>query len=677
MIDRATVDRILDATRIEEVIGDFVSLKRRGANYLGLCPFHQDKNPSLSVSSTKQIFKCFACGKAGTAVSFIMEHEKLSYPEALKYLAKKYGIEVVEKEQTPEEIAARMKGESLLIVNEYAQKYYQQLLWDAGRTHLVGLSYFKERKFTDDTIRKFGLGFAPAGGKSFAATAKEEGYKEEYLVDSGLVIKRDDGSLSDRFYDRVMFPIHSLSGRVIAFGGRILTSDKSKAKYINSPETEVYVKNRSLYGIYFAKTAIANKDCCLLVEGYTDVISMHQAGIENVVASSGTSLTVGQISLIKRFTDKIIVIYDGDAAGIKASIRGIDMILQQGMKVEVVLLPPEDDPDSFAKAHDREEIEEFIATNKCDFITFKTNLLLKEIDNDPIRKAQLINDIIESVSVIPDQIERNVYVGMVAKRFDIKEDAVFQKVRQLRARHNSLEQSRSRMDRQQDAPVPPDGYEPVPAGYDENVADVETVASSPQPLTDSYLAVNEKEIIYYLLKFGEYPLRTDDSLLYDKKAVPAGVPTVAEYIRKSLEEDDLQFENPVFKKIFDEYFTRPHEPGEDCEVAQGKIIRFFSTHPDQNVAATMMDVICDNYPLTVKVYRDSLTPEEQLLGKNVPRVVTAYRIKVIERLCAATVKEVDAAFKRGDGEACKEKMRLLSALNTVKNNLLHLQASKK
>ena len=385
MIDRATVDRILDATRIEEVIGDFVSLKRRGANYLGLCPFHQDKNPSLSVSSTKQIFKCFACGKAGTAVSFIMEHEKLSYPEALKYLAKKYGIEVVEKEQTPEEIAARLKGESLLIVNEYAQKYYQQLLWDAARTHLVGLSYFKERKFSDDTIRKFGLGFAPAGGKSFAATALEEGYKEEYLVDSGLCIKRDDGSLSDRFYDRVMFPIHSLSGRVIAFGGRILTSDKSKAKYINSPETEVYVKNRSLYGIYFAKSAIANKDCCLLVEGYTDVISMHQAGIENVVASSGTSLTVGQISLIKRFTDKIIVIYDGDAAGIKASIRGIDMILQQGMKVEVVLLPPEDDPDSFAKAHTREEIEEFIASNKCDFITFKTNLLLKEIDNDPYR----------------------------------------------------------------------------------------------------------------------------------------------------------------------------------------------------------------------------------------------------------------------------------------------------
>lgn len=668
MIDRATVDRILDATRIEEVIGDFVSLKRRGANYLGLCPFHQDKNPSLSVSSTKQIFKCFACGKAGTAVSFIMEHEKLSYPEALKYLAKKYGIEVVEKEQTPEEIAARLKGESLLIVNEYAQKYYQQLLWDPARTHLVGLSYFKERKFTDETIRKFGLGFAPAGGKSFAATAKEEGYKEEYLVDSGLVIRRDDGSLSDRFYDRVMFPIHSLSGRVIAFGGRILTSDKSKAKYINSPETEVYVKNRSLYGIYFAKTAIANKDCCLLVEGYTDVISMHQAGIENVVASSGTSLTVGQISLIKRFTDKIIVIYDGDAAGIKASIRGIDMILQQGMKVEVVLLPPEDDPDSFAKAHSREEIEEFIASNKCDFITFKTNLLLEEIDNNPIRKAQLINDIIESVSMIPDQIERNVYVGQVASRFDIKEDAVFQKIRQLRSRRNSQEQARNRVMQSGLSTPPPGDYEPLPAGFEENAASVGT-ESAPKPLTDAYLAVNEKEIVYYLLKFGEYPLHTDDSLLYGGKAKPAEVPTVAEYIRRSLEEDDLQFENPVYRKIYDEYFSRPHEEAEDCEVAQGKIIRFFSTHPDQDISATMMDVICDNYPITVKVYRDSLTPEEQMLGKNVPRAVIAYRIKVIDRLCAATVKEVDAAFKSGDGESCKEKMRLLAALNTVKNSL--------
>ncbi|NLD21204.1 MAG: DNA primase, partial [Bacteroidales bacterium] len=437
MIDNATRDRILDATRIEDVIGDFVSLKRRGANYLGLCPFHQDKNPSLSVSSTKQIFKCFSCGKAGTAVSFLMEHERLSYPEALKYLAKKYGIEVVEQERTPEELAAQMKNESLLIVSEYAQKYYQQVLWDPERSRLIGLSYFKERKFTDETIKKFGLGFAPARGKSFSQVAMEEGYKEEYLVGSGLSIKRDDGSLADRFYDRVMFPIHSLSGRVVAFGGRILTSDKTKAKYINSPDTDIYIKNRSLYGLFFAKNAIAKKDYCMLVEGYTDVISMHQSGIENVVASSGTSLTEGQISLIKRFTDHIIVIYDGDEAGIKASLRGIDMILQQGMKVEVVRLPVEDDPDSFAKAHSKEEIEDFIAHQKCDFVSFKTNLLLGEIGSDPLRKAQLINDIIETIAVIPDQIERNVYVEQVAAQFKIREDSIYQKISQIRSHRNS------------------------------------------------------------------------------------------------------------------------------------------------------------------------------------------------------------------------------------------------
>lgn len=345
------------------------------------------------------------------------------------------------------------------------------------------------------------------------------------------------------------------------------------------------------------------------------------------------------------------------------------MILQQGMKVEVVLLPPEDDPDSFAKAHDRQEIEEYIATHKSDFITFKTNLLLKDSDNDPIRKTQLINDIIESVSMIPDQIERNVYIGQIASRFDIREDSIFQKVRQLRSRRNSLEQSRSRMERNDFAGqgAPSDS---VPAGYDAVDGPAEVSQEPARPLTDAFLAVNEKEIIYYLLKFGEYPLYTDDDLRYGDVGRAEDVPTVSDYIRRSLEEDDLQFENPVYRKIYSEYFNnRPQERSDDFEVSQGKIIRYFSTHPDQNVSATMMDVICDNYPITIKVYRESLTPEDQTLGKNVPRAVIAYRIKVIDRLCAATVKEVDAAFKSGDGDACKEKMRLLAALNTVKNNL--------
>ena len=352
MIDRATVDKILDAVRIEEVIGDFVSLRKRGANYLGLCPFHQDKNPSMSVSSTKGIFKCFACGKAGNAVTFLMEHEHLTYVEALRYLAKKYHIEIVEKEETAEEIAHRMRYESLLVVTDYAQKFYSDILWNTEIGKAVGLSYFHERKFTDETIRQFGLGYASSRPLTLCSKAIRDGYKPEYLVAAGLCLEREGtGELYDRFFDRVIFPIHSISGRVIAFGGRTLKTDKSVAKYVNSPQSEIYDKSRSLYGIFQAKNAIAKNDKCILVEGYADVISMHQAGVTNVVASSGTSLTVEQIRLIKRFTDKITIIYDGDAAGIKAALRGIDLVLEEGLNVKVVLLPPEDDPDSFAKAH--------------------------------------------------------------------------------------------------------------------------------------------------------------------------------------------------------------------------------------------------------------------------------------------------------------------------------------
>ena len=349
MIDRATVDRIMDAVRIEEVIGDFVSLRKRGANYLGLCPFHQDKNPSMSVSSTKGIFKCFACGKAGNAVSFLMEHEHLTYWEALRYLAKKYHIEIVEKEETPEEIAHRMRYESLLVVTDYAQKYFSDILWNTQVGQAIGLSYFHERKFSDETIRKFGLGYAASRPLTLCGKALQDGYKAEYLVAAGLCLEREGtGELYDRFFDRVIFPIHSISGRVIAFGGRTLKTDKSVAKYVNSPQSEIYDKSRSLYGIFQAKNSIAKADKCILVEGYADVISMHQAGVTNVVASSGTSLTVEQIRLIKRFTDKITIIYDGDSAGIKAALRGIDLVLEEGLSVKVVLLPPEADSDLFA-----------------------------------------------------------------------------------------------------------------------------------------------------------------------------------------------------------------------------------------------------------------------------------------------------------------------------------------
>ena len=362
MIDRATVDRILDTARIEEVVSDFVSLKRRGANYIACCPFHHEKTPSFSVSPSKGIYKCFGCGKAGSVVSFVMEHEQMSYVEALKYLGHKYGIEVKEKEETQEDIQQRLHHESLLIVNDFAQKFYTEQLLKSDEGIAIGLSYFKERGFTDATIEKFLLGYAPNKRREFTHNAQRKGYKKEHLVEVGLTIERDGtGELLDRFYERVMFPIRSISGKVIAFGGRTLRKDKEVAKYINSPESEVYVKNKVLYGIYEAKQAIAREQKCYLVEGYTDVISFHQAGVENVVASSGTSLTTGQIQLIKRFTNKVTVLYDGDWAGIKASLRGIDMLLEEGLEIKVALFPDGEDPDSFARKHTREQLLKFFS----------------------------------------------------------------------------------------------------------------------------------------------------------------------------------------------------------------------------------------------------------------------------------------------------------------------------
>ena len=377
MIPQETVNRILDAAQIVDVVGDFVTLKKRGANHIACCPFHNEKTPSFSVSASKGIYKCFGCGKSGTAVGFVMEHENMSFTEALKYLAKKYHIEVVEKEETAEEIAQRQKHESLMLVSEFAGKFFQESL-NTVEGQSIAWQYFKSRGLEDETIRKFGLGWAPLSRKALSEAARAAGYKEEFLVDAGVSIKYDDGRLVDRFYDRVMFPVHSVSGRIIAFGGRTLKTDKSVAKYVNSPESEIYVKSRSLYGIYFAKNEISRQDKCILVEGYLDVLSMHQLGITNVVASSGTSLTVEQIRLIRKFTNNITIIYDGDGAGIKAALRGIGLVLKEGLNVKIVLLPDGQDPDDFAKAHTLEEVQEHIARNEQDFINFKTDLLLGE-----------------------------------------------------------------------------------------------------------------------------------------------------------------------------------------------------------------------------------------------------------------------------------------------------------
>lgn len=677
MIDRATVDRILDATRIEEVIGDFVSLRKRGANYLGLCPFHQDKNPSMSVSATKGIFKCFACGKAGNAVSFLMEHEHMTYVEALRYLAKKYHIEIVEKEETPEEIEGRKRYESLLVVSEYAQKFYADILWNTDVGRAIGLSYFHERKFTDETIRKFGLGYAASRPLTLCNKALRDGYKKEYLVDAGLCLEREgSGELYDRFFDRVMFPIHSISGRVIAFGGRTLKADKSVAKYVNSPQSEIYDKSRSLYGIFQAKNSIAKEDKCILVEGYADVISMHQAGVTNVVASSGTSLTVEQIRLIKRFTEKVTIIYDGDAAGIKAALRGIDLVLEEGLSVKVVLLPPEDDPDTFAKSHNLIEIREYIEENEKDFISFKSDLLLEESERDPVRRAQVIRDIVQSVSVVADPILRNIYVEMVAEKFGQKPESILASISQMRRARRALERSRRRFDEQRQ------GGSPAAAGPVEGPAPEELLpAEGPeafaldapaQPagyvLRDAFLAVSERELAYYLVKFGEYPMHFESDMYYGSEQHESV--TVAQYIHDALSDDEIVLKNDLYRTIYDRYyaFVANLAEGEVTE-RQKRVVRFFTTSADAALNQAVYNLILEEHPLTVKTYEESIPPEEQTLALAVPKSVLLYKKRITELACNATAKAVNEAQKSGDEAALRQLVRKLQMLNTVKNRL--------
>ena len=673
MIDRATVDRILDATRIEEVIGDFVSLRKRGANYLGLCPFHPDKNPSMNVSPARGIFKCFSCGKAGDAITFLREHEHLSYTEALQYLAKKYHIEIVEKEETAEEIANRQRYESLLVVSEYAQKYFADVLWNTDVGRAIGLSYFHERRFTDETIRKFGLGYAASRHLTLCSKALRDGYKREYLIAAGLCLEREgSGELYDRFFDRVIFPIHSVSGRVIAFGGRTLKADKTVAKYVNSPQSEIYDKSRSLYGIFQAKSSIAKENKCILVEGYADVISMHQAGVTNVVASSGTSLTVEQIRLINRFTDKVTIIYDGDAAGIKAALRGIDLLLEGGLGVKVVLLPPEDDPDTFARRHSLVEIREYIDGNEKDFISFKSDLLFEESERDPVRRAQVIRDIVQSVSVVGDPILRNIYVEMVAEKFGQKPESILASIAQLRRARRALERSRRRYDDRQPAVgQPSDRQEPTgipPAGEEASFVSEEPAQPAGYPLRDAFLAVPERELAYYLVKFGEYPMHFEADMYYGSE--PHAPVTVAQYIHDALSDDALVMKNDLYRTIYDRYFAFTATlPEGTSDERQSRIVRYFTTGADAALNQAVYDLILEEHPLTVKTYEESIPPEEQTLALTVPKSVLLYKRRITELACNATAKAVSEAEKAGDAEALRQLVRKLQLLNTVKNRL--------
>ena len=563
MIDQATIDKIMAATDIVDVVSDFVSLRRRGANYWGLCPFHDDRSPSFSVSPSKGVCKCFSCGKGGSAIHFIMEHEQLSYYEALKYLAKKYNIEVHEKELTDEERQKRSERENMFVVNTFAQEFFSKSLLETDEGRSVGLAYFKERGFNEDIIRKFGLGYSPEKRDALAVEAQKRGYKIDYLLKTGLCREGQNGRIYDLFSGRVMFPVYSVSGKVVAFGGRILKSGVKISKYFNSPESDIYHKSDELYGIYQAKRAIEKERRCYLVEGYTDVLSMHQSGIENVVASSGTALTHGQIRLIHRFTDNITVLYDGDAPGIKASLRGIDLLLQEGLNIKVVLLPDGEDPDSFAKSQSAESFTRYIKEHETDFIRFKTQLLLEDAGEDPIKRAAIISNIVESISLIPDAIVRSVYVQECSRLLQIDEQVLLSELNKRRQKRAEQQFSRERynQERQSAAPTnapksgntttaaPANGNETPPPP---SLADVPAPAETPEaaPIADHSLSKRvaqqsplekyEREIIRYIVRYGYRNLFETADGSWQK---------VWEYIVEELSIDSIELSNPLYKHI--------------------------------------------------------------------------------------------------------------------------------
>ena len=668
MIPQDTVDKILDSAQIVDVISDFVSLKRRGANYIACCPFHNEKTPSFYVSPAKGIYKCFGCGKSGTAVGFVMEHESMTYVEALKYLARKYGIEVKEKEDSPEEIAARQRNESLLMVMDYTEQFFKDSLkTQEGRS--IGYAYFRSRGLEDATIEKYGLGWSPKSGHALAEAALAKGYKEEFLTATGVCIKRNDGSLIDKFYDRAMFPIHSVSGRVIAFGGRTLRSDYKTAnigKYVNSPETEIYDKSRSLYGIYFAKSEISKLDKCYLVEGYLDVLSMHQLGITNVVASSGTSLTVPQIRLIKKFTDNVTIMYDGDAAGIHAALRGIGLILKEGLNVRVVLLPDGDDPDSYSQKHNLEEVQAFLQANEQDFIEYKTDLLLGQSGNDPLKKAELINDIADTIALIPDQIKRAVYVQSAAVKFGINEDALYARILNTRQKmiddeRKEAERERMREERQaranagpqsaganaggQSVPLPEDYGEPAGDGYmDGQMEPVDVpVPADTAParanaggvyLENPVMAPVERDLLKFILVSGLDTMDFEsDSEFYDSEKT-----TAADFIRDAIEEHP--FSNSLYARTFDEYFKLYDA---DATLGQDDIIRSLMNSPDREMASLVGDLVEEKYRLTVKNFSDAMTSQSSFLVIQVPKAIMVYNSKIVrsqELALAARLKEL-------------------------------------
>ena len=654
MIDQATIDRILDAAQIVEVVSDFVTLRKRGVNYVGLCPFHNEKTPSFSVSPSKGLCKCFSCGKGGNAVHFIMEHEQMSYPEALRYLAKKYNIEIKERELTNEEKEVQSNRESMFIVNNFARDYFQNILKNHVDGRSIGLAYFRQRGFRDDIIDKFQLGFSTEGRDALAQEALRKGFKQEFLVKTGHCYETDDHKLRDRFWGRVMFPVHTLSGKVVAFGGRVLSTENKKlAKYVNSPESEIYHKSNELYGIYFAKQAIVKQDRCFLVEGYTDVISMHQSGVENVVASSGTSLTPGQIRLIHRFTNNITVLYDGDMAGIKASIRGIDMLLEEGMNIKVCLLPDGDDPDSFARKHNATEFQNFIQEHETDFIRFKAQLLMEDAGKDPMKRAELINDIVRSIAVIPEAIVRDVYIKECGQLLRIEDKLLVSEVakrRELQAEKGNKPIASN------NAPTPQPGEMPPPFPPEEMEADTYQSFIPQEGKEGQEFYKYERLIIQMIVRYGEKVMcnLTDE----EGNEVPV---TVVEYVINDLKEDELAFHNPLHRRILSEASEHIH----DQEFASE---RFFVAHPDPKISTIATELASDRYQLSKYHSKtQKLVTDEERLYEMVPMLMINFKNAIVAEELKHIMYALQDPSIANDNAQCDAVMQRYKEMKEIQN----------
>ena len=625
MIEQSTINEIFNRTDIVEVVSEFVTLRKAGVNYKGLCPFHNEKTPSFVVSPSKGICHCFSCGKGGNAIHFLMEHEQISFSEALRWLAKKYNISIKEKNVTPEEIKARGHRESLFIVNEWACKYFQNNLYNSEEGKTYGLSYFRKRGLRDDIIEKFQLGYCLSPSDAMAQKAISEGYQEEYLVETGLCNKRDNGTLYDKYHGRVIFPVRSLNGKIVAFGGRTLSNEKKTAKYINSPESDIYHKSYELYGIHQAKRAIQKKDRCYLVEGYMDVISMHQCGIENVVASSGTSLTEGQIRMIHRFTNNITILYDGDSAGIHASLRGINMLLSEGMNIKVLLLPDGDDPDSFSHKKNADEYIEYIESHQEDFITFKIRILLADTKGDLQKKADVVNNIIESISCIPDAITRSVYLQECSQLLNIKEEVLVRQTARQRFlnRENQIKQRKENLS---DAPEKSSTEEETPDTGQNEISQL-----PPQKTQETALERIEYDLISVIILYGERPFMEVVLSENEKQTI-----SVADYIYIELNNNKINLSNPLYVRILDE--SKKH-----CHDEDFKSSTFFVSSADLQISKLAADILGSNYQLSQLYINENLVkPITDQLPAIVPSLILKLKLEIINNKCKDALKEIQS-----------------------------------